>query len=97
LVDAYRAAKPMPYDAPVTALAAALYAVRPKEGYFKLSEAGTISVQDDGRTQFAAAGKHQFLIADAGQKDRITQLFVETASTKPVPRPTRFRPPEKKQ
>src|SRR6185369_6006520 len=30
LVDAYRAAGKMPYDAPGTALAAALYAVRPK-------------------------------------------------------------------
>jgi hypothetical protein len=95
LVDAYRAAKTMPYDAPVAALAAAVYAVRPKEGYFKLSEAGVIAVQDDGRAKLTpGAGKHQYLIADAAQKERITQLFVETASTRPVPR---FRPPQKKQ
>ena len=100
LVDGYRTARAMPYDAPGTALAAALYAVRPKEGYFKLSDAGTISVLDDGRTKIAAgAGKHQYLIADASQKERITQVFVETASTKPVPRIPRFRPPvqQKKQ
>src|SRR5439155_26792549 len=34
VVDAYRAYKPMPYDAPTTAMAAALYAVRPHKGYF---------------------------------------------------------------
>jgi len=98
LADAYRAARPMPYDASGTSLAAALYAVRPKEGFFKLSDTGSISVQDDGRTRFAAgAGKHQYLIADASQKEKIIEIFVETASTKPVPRVPRFRPPVKKQ
>ena len=99
LVDAYHAAGTMPYDAPGTALAAALYAVRPKEGFFKQSDAGTISVGDDGRTNLTASpdGKHHFLIADASQKERIQQLFVETASTKQVPRAPRFRPPQKKQ
>ena len=42
----------MPYDAPTWAMAALLYAVRSQEGYFKLSEPGTISVHDDGRTKF---------------------------------------------
>jgi hypothetical protein len=98
VADAYRAAKATPYDVPGTALAAALYAVRPKEGYFKLSDAGTISVADDGRTKLAAgAGTHQYLIADAGQKERILQVWTETAGTKPVPRQQRFRPPQKKQ
>jgi hypothetical protein len=99
MVDAYRAAGMMPYDAPATALSAALYAVRPKEGYFKQSDAGTISIGSDGRTTLAppADGKHRYLIADAAQKDRIVPLFVETASTKPVPRAPRFRPQQKKQ
>jgi hypothetical protein len=38
IVDAYRAFEAMPYDAPASALAAALYAVRTKENYFKLSD-----------------------------------------------------------
>src|SRR5262249_27358838 len=61
LVDAYRAAKPMPYDAPASALAAVLYAVHPDDGYFKLSDPGTISVLDDGRTRFTAKadGQHR--------------------------------------
>jgi hypothetical protein len=38
LVDAYRAAKMMPYDAPATAMAAVLYAAHPENNFFKLSE-----------------------------------------------------------
>ena len=98
LVDAYRAAGTMPYDVPGTALAAALHAVRPKEPYFKLSDPGTVSVGDDGRTRLtpSAGGKHRFLIADPAQKETIQQIWVETASTKPIPRAPRFRPQQKK-
>jgi hypothetical protein len=38
LVDAYRAAKTMPYDASATAMAAVLYAAHPENSFFKLSE-----------------------------------------------------------
>jgi hypothetical protein len=98
IVDAYKAAKPMPYDAPGTPLAAALYAARPKEGFFKLSEPGTISVTDDGRTRFVASagGKHRFLIAEADQKEKVRQIYAEVVSAKPVPRAPRFRPDQKK-
>ena len=41
VVDAYKAYKPMPYDAPTATLAAVLHAVRPQEDYFKLSEPGS--------------------------------------------------------
>jgi hypothetical protein len=37
IADAWRAADPALHDAPSTALAAALYAVRPDQGYFKLT------------------------------------------------------------
>jgi hypothetical protein len=99
LVAAYRAYRPMPYDAPAVAMAAALYAVRPQENYFKLSDPGTVSVGEDGSIRLtpASGGKHRTLIADAGQKDRIQQIYAETASTKPVGRAQRFRPPQKKQ
>ena len=66
VVDAYRAFKPMPYDAPAPALAAVLYAVHPDDGYFKLSEPGTISVLDDGRTRFTPAGGRQAPVSDRG-------------------------------
>jgi len=94
IADAYRAYQPMPYDAPSWDMAAALYAARPKSGYFKLSGPGTITVRDDGRTSFAASekGKHQYLVADPAQKEKILAAYVELASAKPVPR--RMRPPD---
>lgn len=93
VADAYRAFQPMPYDAPSADLAAALYAGRPKEGYFKLSDSGAVTIQDDGRTSFKAGekGKHQSLVLDLDQKERIVKAYVELASAKPVP-PRRFKP-----
>jgi inosine-uridine nucleoside N-ribohydrolase len=93
IADAYRAYRPMPYDAPSWAMAAALYAARPREGYFKLSGPGTITVHEDGRTSFAASegGKHRYLVNDPEQKERILQAYVELVSAKPEPR-QRFRP-----
>jgi inosine-uridine nucleoside N-ribohydrolase len=97
IADAYRAYKAMPYDAPAWDMTAVLYAIRPQESYFKLSDTGTISVQDDGRTKFTAGptGKHRYLILDPAQKERILKTFTEIASAKPVPRAPRFRPPKK--
>lgn len=94
VADAYRAYQPMPYNAPSWAMAAALYAGRPKEGYFKLSDPGRISVDDQGRTSFTAAekGNHQYLIVDPAQKDKIMLAYIELASAKPEA-PRRFRPP----
>jgi inosine-uridine nucleoside N-ribohydrolase len=99
VVDAYRAYKPMPYDAPSWDLTAVLYAVRPQENYFKLSDPGRISVLGDGRTRFtpAADGKHRYLILDPSQKDRVIKAYMELASAKPVQRQPRVRPQQKKQ
>lgn len=94
VVDAYRAYKAMPYDAPTWDMTAALYAARPDAGFFKLSEPGTISVAEDGRTTFAAGsnGKHRHLIFDPAQKEKIIQTYIELASAKPVVRAPRRRP-----
>ena len=98
VVDGYRAYRPMPYDAPAVAMAAALYAVRPQENYFKISAAGTASAGASGlQLAPASGGKHRMLEFDPAQKDRILQIYAETASTKPVGRAQRFRPPQKKQ
>jgi inosine-uridine nucleoside N-ribohydrolase len=93
VVDAYRAYKPMPYDAPTWDMTGVLYAVRPQEGYFKLSSPGGISVLEDGRTKFTPSpeGKHRYLILDPAQKDRIVRTYTEIASAKPAPRAPRFR------
>ncbi len=99
VADAYRGFKAMPYDAPAGEIAAVLHAVRPNENYFKLSEPGTISVADDGRTRFApsASGKHRHLIFDPAQRDRLVQVMTEIASAKPVVRQRRRRPPDQQQ
>ena len=95
VADAYKACRPMPYDSPSLAMTAALYASRPKEGYFKLSGPGTISVDNEGRTSFTASekGTHQYLIADPEQKEKILAAYVELASAKPEAGGRRFRPP----
>lgn len=99
VVDAYRAAQPMPYDAPTWDMTTVLYAARPQEGYFQLSPPGTIAVQDDGRTKFAASadGRHRYLILDPAQKERIVKVYTEIASAKPVPRLPRFRRQQQEQ
>jgi hypothetical protein len=91
VVDAYRLARPLPYDAPAPALAAMLYAVKSGENFFKLSEPGTISVLDDGSLRFvsAPAGKHRYLIADPAQKERVLTTYTALVSSRP--RPSRGR------
>src|SRR5205085_7811738 len=93
VADAYKAYKAMPYDAPTSAMAAVLYAVRPQEAYFKTSDAGTVSVLEGGKLKFTASpqGKHRQLTFDPAQKNRILKAYTEIASAKPVPRVPRFR------
>jgi len=93
VVDAYRAFRPMPYDAPSHDLAAAHYAVHPDSGFFQLSDAGSVMVADNGTLKFVAGGgKVRALKPDIAQKEKIVQAFVEMASMKPV-QPTRFQRP----
>jgi inosine-uridine nucleoside N-ribohydrolase len=92
IVDAYRAYQPMPYDAPAGNMAAALYAVHPEDGLFKLSNTGVISVSDDGRTKFttSSTGRHRYLIFDPAQQEKLSKSFTELASAKPVVRGPRI-------
>jgi hypothetical protein len=71
VVEAYRAYKPMPYDATTTSMAAALYAVHPDANYFKVSE---------------PVGRMRTLSADPSQKDAILKVYTELVSAKPVPK-----------
>jgi hypothetical protein len=91
VVDTYRAFKAMPHDAPASALAATLYAVHPDEGFFQLSEPGTITVGDDGQTRFAPSpdGRHRHLIVDPAQKARVLQAYTALVEAPPAPRPGR--------
>jgi mono/diheme cytochrome c family protein len=94
VADAYRAFKPMPYDAPSRALAAVLHAVSPEENFFQLSEPGTITILDDGQTRFTASaqGTHHYLIARPEQKARVLEAYVQGVSAQPPPRPVRGAP-----
>jgi len=98
VVDAYRAAEQMPYDAGTQDVIAVLAAIRPKENYFKLSSPGVVEVDNEGRTKFTPSpnGKHRYISVDPAQKDRVVEAYVALASAKPVIRMPRFRPPAEK-
>lgn len=93
MIAAWKNWTPAPSNPPAAAMIATLYAVRPKEGYFKVSDPGTFSVRD-GHVEFMASpqGKHYRLAVDPEKKDSVIQTWVELASAKPV-LPQRFRPP----
>jgi len=85
VADAYRAYKQMPYDRPTWDPTAALYAVRPERGYFSLSPAGRINVDDQGHTTFAAAagGKHRYLIVNEAERARTLEAVIDLATQPP--------------
>jgi inosine-uridine nucleoside N-ribohydrolase len=85
LVEAYKAYKAMPYDEPLWDPSAALYAVRPDAGYYTLSPAGRIQVDDKGATRFIAGeGRQHYLIVNEAQKARVMEAIATLASEPPV-------------
>jgi hypothetical protein len=90
VADAYRAFGSMPYDAPTPTMDAALYAIRPKAGYFKLSDPGVFHASGSGVAFTPSAqGKHQLLLPDATQTAATLQAMIELASAQPVVRARR--------
>jgi hypothetical protein len=75
VADAFRA---NPQDSPTGELAAVLYAVRPADKAFALSE---------------PVGKIRQLMLEPAEKERLLSVYIELATAKPVPRLPRFRPP----
>jgi hypothetical protein len=90
LVDAYRAAKAMPYDAFAPAMAAVLYAAHPEASYFKLSEPGIIRVTSSGSVEFVInpQGNHRQLLVNPETRDQVIRAYRQIVSTKP-PEPRR--------
>ena len=85
VADAYRAFKPMPYDAPSHDLAAAHYALHPGSGSFTLSEPGTLAVSDEGRITFSlGAGTVRRMSVDPAKKAECLAALVALATAKPV-------------
>jgi hypothetical protein len=93
VVDAYRAAGTMPYDAPSYDLAGAHYAVHPDSGFFQLSEPGSLTVSDDGKIGFKpGGGQIRTLRVDPMKKEQIILAFLEVAGAKPPAPQQRTRP-----
>lgn len=82
VADSYRNYKPFPYDRPTWDITAALYAVRPNDGYFSLSEPGTIQVDRTGVTTLipAADGKHRYLVMNDVQRARALEAMILLSS-----------------
>jgi inosine-uridine nucleoside N-ribohydrolase len=82
VAEAYRNYKKFPYDRPTWDITAALYAVRPNDGYFSLSEPGTISVDASGVTTLgpAADGKHRYFVMNDVQRARALEAMILLSS-----------------
>jgi len=87
LAEAYQLYSPTPHERPTWDLTSALYAVQPERGYFGLSEAGKVTVADDGFTRFTpqAKGRDRFLKLDATQISRVREALVQLCSQPPRP------------
>ena len=69
-------------DQPSWDLTSVLYAIRPERGYFTLSPKGQVTYDEKGLTSFAETpdGKHQHLIANPGQAERVKEALATLAS-----------------
>ncbi len=85
LVVAYNSYLPMPYDRPTWDLTSVLYAVEGTKEYFTQSEAGKISVDQQGYTSFNATqgGNHYYLKVNEEQRKVILNRFIELITRKP--------------
>ncbi|MGQ9916219.1 MAG: nucleoside hydrolase [Bryobacteraceae bacterium] len=82
VVDGYKLYMPFPYDRETWDLTAVLYAVRPEDGYFTLSEPGRVEVDARGMTRFVPGpgGRHRYLKVDAVQRARALEAMIWLAS-----------------
>jgi hypothetical protein len=81
-------------DMPTAALAAMLYAIHPEASDLQLSEAGTISVLEDGRTRFVPGvdGRHRYLSVRPAERAALLASYISLVSAQPAPRPTKRLP-----
>jgi inosine-uridine nucleoside N-ribohydrolase len=85
LKDAYYAYNPPPHDRPTWDLTSVLYAVRPERGYFALSPAGVVTVDESGLTKFNATpdGQLRYLQLSSKQQIQVIETMVGLASQPP--------------
>jgi inosine-uridine nucleoside N-ribohydrolase len=85
LAESYRFYMPPPHNRPTWDLTAVLYGVLPDRGYFDLSPAGSVTVEDDGFTTFrpAAQGAHRYLVLPPERRERVIEALVQLSSEPP--------------
>jgi len=87
LKEAYCLYNPPPHDRPTWDPTALLAAVYPDRGYFSLSPAGTVTVEDNGATWFRPSrdgkGRDRFLTMSAEQAARVREAIVQLSVEPP--------------
>jgi hypothetical protein len=91
--DAYKAFKPMPYDAPLHDVAAVQFAITPDADYFALSEPGNLSVAGDGALKFnPGAGQVRKVTISQGKRQQALDALIAMATMAPQPSALRGTP-----
>ncbi|MBI5281566.1 MAG: nucleoside hydrolase [Candidatus Solibacter usitatus] len=82
VVDGYKAYMKFPYDRETWDLTAVLYALRPGAGYFDVSAAGTVVVDDKGFTKFTetSGGLDRYLKVNDVERARALEAMIWLAS-----------------
>lgn len=86
LAEAYVLYNPPPHERPTWDLTSVLYAILPDRGYFELSPPGTVTVDPDGATPFAARpeGRHRYLKLPADRRPRVIEALMQLCSQPPT-------------
>jgi hypothetical protein len=88
VAEAYYLYEPPPHNRPTWDLTSALYAVLPDRGYFDLSPAGIVTIENDGFSHFTPAenGRDRFLIMDEMKAARVREALLQLTSQPPLRR-----------
>ena len=72
-------------DRPTWDLTTVLQLIYPDRGYFSLSGEGTVTVGEDGFTEFSSEGnQHRYLKMDEGQSIRVREAFAQLCPAPPA-------------
>lgn len=86
MVEGYKAYLEMPYDRPTWDLTSVLYVVEHGKGFFDESVAGTVTINENGYSQFTPGedGRHIYLKVNDSQIARSKEYLVDLISQKPL-------------
>jgi inosine-uridine nucleoside N-ribohydrolase len=88
LKEGYYLYNPPPHDRPTWDPTSVLYAIYPDRGYFDLSPAGEVTVEEDAATLFRpnknGKGKHRYLIMNPEQTERVREAIVQLSVEPPA-------------